>query len=479
MNMREYQKRILHSANELMAAGEKRIVIKAPTGAGKTVMAASLVLDQLERRQRAAFVVPSISLIDQTVNSFWNLGIRGIGVMQANHEMTNTSLPVQICSKDTLSRRKIYPTADLVLVDECHVQSEFLFEWMRDKPDLPFIGLSATPWTKGLGQKYDKLINHVSTQSLIDQGFLSPFEVWSPSAPDLTKIKTVAGDYDLKQLSKRSRQPKLIADIVETWLRLGNNEPTICFAVDRLHAQAIRDAFQNANVAVEYCDAFTPREERAEIKRRLEAGDIRVVCNVGVLTTGVDWDIRCIILARSTKSEMLFCQIIGRGLRTAPGKEHLIILDHSDNTHRLGFVTDIDYDELDDGISEKQENKRKPREPKSCPVCHFTKPIGAFECPKCGHKPVLISKIRAEDGSLQKQTSGAVKNLEAEQWYSELLGYARKRGFKDGWAWHKVEGKFGVRLRSTRHLKPQEPSQKVLNWIQYEQIRYAKGRRRA
>ena len=98
------------------------------------------------------------------------------------------------------------------------------------------------------------------------------------------------------------------------------------------------------------------------IGRRLREGQIKVVCNVYCLTTGVDWDVRCIILARPTKSEILYTQIIGRGLRTAEGKTDCLVLDHSDTTLRLGFVTDIHHETLDDGSSAQRGRQTRERD---------------------------------------------------------------------------------------------------------------------
>src|SRR5439155_12036812 len=107
--------------------------------------------------------------------------------------------------------------------------------------------------------------------------------------------------------------------------------------------------FLEEDIPAEYIDCYTEAPERKAIAERFHAGEVKVVCNVGCLTTGVDWDVRCIILARPTRSEMLYVQLVGRGLRTADGKTEALILDHSDNHVRLGFVTDIHYDELDQG----------------------------------------------------------------------------------------------------------------------------------
>jgi superfamily II DNA or RNA helicase len=109
-----------------------------------------------------------------------------------------------------------------------------------------------------------------------------------------------------------------------------------------------RTSFLEAGITAEYVDCFSSKADRKLVADRFHKGEIEVVCNVGVLTTGVDWvSISCIILARPTKSEMLFVQIVGRGLRTAEGKDDCLILDHSDI--RLGFVTDIHRDKLNEG----------------------------------------------------------------------------------------------------------------------------------
>jgi superfamily II DNA or RNA helicase len=94
----------------------------------------------------------------------------------------------------------------------------------------------------------------------------------------------------------------------------------LCFAVDRVHAKHLQAKFQAAGIVTAYIDAYTATPERNRIAKAFHRGDIKVVTNVGCLTTGIDWDVRCIILARPTKSEMLFVQMVGRGLRAAGAK---------------------------------------------------------------------------------------------------------------------------------------------------------------
>jgi DNA repair protein RadD len=143
-------------------------------------------------------------------------------------------------------------------------------------------------------------------------------------------------------------------------------------------------SFLAANVPCGYIDAYSKPLERKTLERDFRKGTIRVACSVGVLTTGIDWDVRCISLARPTKSEMLFVQMIGRGLRTAPGKQDCLILDHSDTTLRLGFPADIHHEHLDDGKERAKPTASTEGLPKKCPECAFLKPPKLARCPSCG-----------------------------------------------------------------------------------------------
>jgi superfamily II DNA or RNA helicase len=338
--LRPDQQKAIDDLRAAIARGERRIILQAPTGFGKTVLASAIIERALERGKRVLFTVPALSLIDQAVEAFREEGITDVGVIQGQHEMTNWGMPIQVASVQTLMRRKI-PQADVVMVDEAHRWFKFYGQWFLHPEwlQIPIIGLSATPWTKGLGAYYKRLIIAGTTEALIESAHLAPFKVYAPSHPDLTGVRTVAGDYHEGELSEVMSGGGLTADIVDTWLRLGEQRSTFCFAVDRAHAKALQLKFEDRGIPTAYMDAHTPREEREEIRQRFHAGEIKIVCNVGVLTTGIDWDVRCLVLARPTKSEILFVQIVGRALRTAEGKDHALILDHSDNHLRLAFTT--------------------------------------------------------------------------------------------------------------------------------------------
>lgn len=477
----EDQQETIDRLDSLLAQGKRRIVIQAPTGFGKTLVATSLLRRELELSRRVLFVVPVIQLIDQTIASLNSLGIDDIGVIQAYNERTNWDMPVQIASVQTLQKRNV-PPSQFVIIDEIHKWWSFYEKWLlkEEWKDIPIIGLSATPWTKGLGAYFTDLLIAGTTQVMIEKGRLSDFKVYAPSSPDLKGVRIVAGDYHEGDLSRVMDSPKLVADVVETWQRLGEQRQSLCFAVDRAHAKNLQNAFIAAGVPAGYQDAYTKDEDRRAIKAKFHAGEYKVVCNVGTLTTGVDWDVRCIIMARPTKSEMLFTQIIGRGLRVAEGKDYCLILDHSDNHLRLGFVTDLVYDQLNDGTKAVAAKAEKINLPKKCPKCSYLKPPKTPVCPSCGFKAEARPKIEILDGDLvelnrhnRQQKKERLKQIldDRRAVYGMLLTLARMRGKKDGWAYYMYKDMYKDNPQWIwREDPPTHPDPQIINWIQHRNI---------
>lgn len=477
--LRPHQVAGIEALRDALRAGKLRPVLQAATGAGKTLLAAGIIEMALAKGKRALFTVPRISLIDQTVDAFMHEGIVDVGVIQAMHELTDPTCPVQVASVQTLMRREV-PKTDLVIVDECHLAFDWVHDWMRQDAwkAVPFIGLSASPWTKGLGQHWDHLIVAATTRDLIEQGLLSPYRCFAPSHPDLAGVGTQAGDYAVGQLSKAMSKPKLVADVVQTWLEKAEDRPTLCFCVDRAHAKHVQQRFLAAGVACGYVDAYSKPEERKTLERDFRSGAIRVACSVGVLTTGIDWDVRCISLARPTKSEMLFVQMIGRGLRTAPGKQDCLILDHSDTTLRLGFPADIHREHLCDGKERAKSETNGEALPKKCPECAFLKPPKCARCPSCGfeakHGPRAVD---VADGRLVEVTPGKRLDLNAKRHlFGQLKAYAKEKRYSAGWAAHKFREFTGVWPDAVKHAPEVAPQASVLDWIKSRQIAFAKSK---
>lgn len=437
----------------------KRIIVQAPTGSGKTVIISDIVSSARAKGKKVLITVPAISLIEQTAIAIDTQGVSEIGVIQANNPMTDWSKPVQVASVQTLQHRwreGKMPEADLVLVDEVHRMFEMFSNWLPDPrwEKVPFIGFSATPWSKGLGAPglYDELITGSTIPHLIAEKVLVPFRTFAPDTPDMTGVRTLAGDFVAADLEEVMRPKKLVANIVETWRQLADGRPTVAFCCSRAHADQLAKEFTEAGVGAGYLDCELPLREREEVRRQMLRGEVKVVCNVDVIGLGVDWpEVSCIIYARPTMSDTRFVQNVGRGLRTANGKDDLLILDHSTTTQRLGFVDEIyDYHQgLDDG-------RPKPKAevavmlPKECPACHLLKPPRVAKCPHCGHVVEAHAKpVAVERGTLRELRPGddmadLRKRLpEKAHVFGQLWWWGKQKGYKPGWAAMKCKEIFG------------------------------------
>jgi len=453
--------------------GDRLFLLGDFTVTHNTLTAAKIIERALAKRSRVIFTAPAISLINQTVDAFEAEGLQGIGVMQANHPRTDKGARIQVASVQTLARREI-PEASLIIVDECHIRSKAVEKLMDERPDVFFIGLSATPWAKGMGLRWQDLVIPVTIGGLIDVGLLSKFSAFAPDVPDLSNVKTLAGDYAEDGLAKIMGSAKLIGSVVETWLEKGENRPTLAFGVNCAHAEQLHHEFIRAGVSSAYVDARVDIVEREFVNAQFRNGDVRVICSVRTMTTGVDLPVSCIIDAAPTKSRILHCQKIGRGLRVNPGSEGCLILDHAGNSIRLGLVTDIHQERLDmTEPGEKQPVEQTEKLPKPCSKCGVLH-VGKT-CPACGHEREAFSGVEAADGQLveitgKKKTATA---LDKQEFWSMALWLDAERNRGGKLAKGLYKGRFGVWPVGLNH-KIEMPSQAFMNYEKSQRIAYAK-----
>lgn len=475
MQLRDYQHRAINDLAIAFRGGAHAVILMAPTGSGKTAISIEIIRRALAKGKRVMFMVDKLDLLDQTSAVLDHHGIAH-GVIQGDHWRVEPHQPVQVASTQTIARREHKPDVDLVIIDEAHTlfqaQIDLIQAWNR----IPFIGLSATPFTQGLGKFYDSLIVVETAQGLIDLGYLCDFVAYGPPPPNLNGVKTIGDDYNQGQLAERVNTRTVIGDVVRTWLARGEDRQTICFAINIAHSKAIVDEFMANGVKAAHIDAYTDREERRDIIARFKAGDLKLLSSVDVLTKGFDYPgASCLIMARPTKSLIVHIQQIGRILRAAEGKRNAIILDHGGNMERLGFPTDalpavLCNGEKKDSDSESKEAKEKL--PKPCPKCFFVRPAGVHECPQCGFAPEAAHHVVSTNDKLVKIERVPIG--EKEDWYRQLLHFARTHGYQDGWAAHKYRDKFGVWPAKKTGMHPMETGEEVRNWITHTQIKRAK-----
>jgi DNA repair protein RadD len=473
--LRPHQVKAIEGLRQSLARGNKRVVLQAPTGFGKTLTTAKIIENAREKGHKVLFTVPRLSLVGQAVDEFEREGIRHIGVMQAQHPRTDPTAPVQVATVQTLTHRIAgMDQFPLVIVDECHETFKAIYALMQAWPESWFVGLSATPWSKGMGQHWQDLIQAASIGDLIEAGYLSQFTAFAPDVPDVSKVKISKGDYVERELAGVMGEKKLVGNIVQTWLSKGENRPTLVFGVNRSHAEQLQYEFIHHGIAAGYIDCNTDRLTREKLARDFKAGEIRVACSCRTLTTGIDWPVSCIVDAAPTRSEMLHVQKIGRGLRVNAGTEDCLILDHAGNSLRLGLVTDIHHALLDDGTKREASEPSEATEklPKPCPKCEVLF-IGKV-CPACGHerKPPTVE---AEEGELVQITGKQKAYTMAEKqvfWSMALwLDDERQRGGKLAKGLYK--GKFGVWPQGLSHQR-KAPDMAFFNYEKSRRIAYAK-----
>ena len=452
-------------------------------------MGFELIRSAQAKGKRVAFIANRTHLVDQTCRRLEQAGFT-YGVIQG----ANTREPwrsVLVCSIQTLDRRGM-PEVDLVVIDEAHscAGTKAYPEIMRNTF---VIGLTATPYSKGLGKHYEtlngKLFEHVVTaariQDLIREGYLVSADVWAPSEPDLSRVHTMAGDYNEKELGAAVDKPALVGDIISHWFRIANDTPTVVFATNITHSKHIVEQFRHAGVEAEHLDCYTTDDERREILARVAAGETRIISNVGVLAEGWDFPAcKTLILARPTKSLIRYLQMAGRVLRPFPGKDRAIILDHSGAVRRLGFPWDDFGQQLDDGSPQKGETRAVPKEalPTPCPKCHFMRLPKTLLCESCGFESRRPDGVHQVAGELVQMTGKPksqkrLQDMGRYSIYGQLCALAGARDKGEGWIKANYREIFGTwPNRQETHFE--QPSPELLAWIRHKQIQWANSRKR-
>jgi hypothetical protein len=230
----------------------------------------------------------------------------------------------------------------------------------------------------------------------------------------LANVRTVVGDFHEGELAAAMDRAVIVGDIVETWLKRGNERSTFYFCVNRHHAQHVAERFIEAGVTTEYMDGDTSRQHREATFEGFRSSATRLICNVGVPADGIDLDVRCIIDARPTKAAC------GRPNNQTwashcPGQRSSFDLAHAGNHLHLDVVTDVGQPHLDDG-KERQSASQLAREssepkPKLCERCKAVVPRASKECPCCGSPIHVRTEIVAVMASLSSWARVAVPRL--------------------------------------------------------------------
>lgn len=323
----DYQTGILELLRAGFAQGHRSQILVAPTGAGKTEMAIALLQAASKKGSKAAMLLDRVVLCDQTSQRLQKYGIDH-GVMQSGHWRYRPYENIQVCSAQTLEKRGSFPGLQLLIVDEAHQTRAQTVEFIKSNPQVRVVGLSATPFTKGLGKIYDNVISSVTTQELVNIKRLVPLRVFVAKEIDMEGAKKVAGEWSQDEVTTRGMQ--ITGDIVSEWVKkthevFGGPRKTVVFCAGVAHGADLAQKFAEAGynfVSLSYKDDDQYKQDAIAEFSKADSS-IHGLIATDILTKGFDVsDVMIGVSARPfSKSLSSHIQQMGRVMRSHPDKE--------------------------------------------------------------------------------------------------------------------------------------------------------------
>jgi superfamily II DNA or RNA helicase len=415
-------------------------------------MAIALLEAVRAKGNKAAMILDRVVLCDQTSQRLDKYNIDH-GVMQATHWRYRPYERIQVCSAQTLEKRGDFPGLNLLIVDEAHQTRDQTIEFIKKNPHIRVIGLTATPFTKGLGKIYDNVISTVTTKDLVDKQVLVPLKVFVAKEIDMTGAKKVAGEWSQAEASERGI--KITGDVVAEWESktmevFGRPRKTIVFCSGVAHGASLSQKF----VALSYRD---DEQFKKDVIAEFAKPDTEIhgLIATDILTKGFDVpDVMIGVSARPfSKSLSSHIQQMGRVMRANMGnpedKPFALWLDHSGNYLRFRNEWDDVFDngvnELDDGKEKpKKEPTEREKEDAKCPKCKSLWPKGLDICSHCGHVRERRNTVSSVAGVMQELSRGTQSMPDKQDWWSQLNWYVQHAGWSPGRAAHTYKDKFGV-----------------------------------
>jgi superfamily II DNA or RNA helicase len=438
--LRPRQNQALADLRASYAAGRRAPILVAPTGFGKTATAAEIVRQSVAKGRRVWFVAHLKEILDDTAGRLTHAGI-SFGQIRAGRSCSLAN-PVQVVSVKTAVRRSGLLRPDLVIIDECHLAVARSYQQLVSALGRPaLMGLTATPQRldgRGLGEMFDDLVLTCSTAELIDEGLLAPIRLFAPRLADLPSRR--GKEFNQEEDGAILSRPAIIGDALSHWKRLCAGRRGVAFCCNVAHAQGVAEQWRRAGYRAMAVHGGSDDADRREAIAGLRAGRLDLVTCAELWVAGVDVpEIDVVIWLRRTASVTTWLQGNGRGMRIAPGKGDLLIIDHTDNS---------DPSRLDHPLIEREwtlEGKAKKKAQqrisvKVCPRCFAAINSQSSRCGECGH--VFAVEKRRElvqvDGELverklemrqRRAQQGRAQTLE------ELIAVGHARGMRNPRAW--------------------------------------------
>lgn len=332
--LRPYQDASVNAVQNEWACGRRRTLLVLPTGCGKTIVFCKLSENEVKAGHRVLILAHREELLNQAADKLYKVTGLGCAREKAEETCLDSWFRITVGSVQTLQREKRLQQFepdyfDTIIIDEAHHALAAGYQSVLDHfSGANVLGVTATPDRgdrKNLGKVFDSLAYEYTLPQAIKEGYLSPIKALTvPLKLDISGVAVQNGDFKASDVGN-ALDPYL-DQIAETIVQQCSNRKTVIFLPLVRTAQKMRDVL-NAH-GMRAAEVNGESEDRTEILEAFDRGDYNVLCNAMLLTEG--WDcptVDCVVVLRPTQSRALYCQMVGRGTRLAPGKDHLLLLD--------------------------------------------------------------------------------------------------------------------------------------------------------
>ncbi|MDQ1037237.1 superfamily II DNA or RNA helicase [Streptomyces sp. V3I8] len=373
---RPYQLDAIEALRKGWAAGQNRVAVVLPTGAGKTVVFSHLAHQMLEGlgHRRVLVIAHREELIEQAASKLLAVDpMLRVGIVKAQRD-DHAEADVIVASVQTLAvarRREAIKDIGLIIVDECHhAAARTYMEVLKHFgawDGVPVAGFTATMTRTdgGLAEVWQDVVMRLDILDMISDGYLCDVRGKSITVDtlDLNRVKTRGGDLVDGQLGKELEDSGAIDAIAKAYAELAADRAGVVFTPTVATAQSAAAALTAVGITAAPVWGAMGKDERRSTLARYASGDVQVLTNCMVLTEGFDAPhTSCIVVARPTKSPGLYVQMVGRGLRPAPGKRDALLLDVMGAASRHKLASMVDLTEREVGEAEEGKSLRQVAE---------------------------------------------------------------------------------------------------------------------
>lgn len=341
MELRPYQQKAKDAVFEQWDNGIRKTLLVLPTGCGKTIVFAKVTEDCVRKGDRVLILAHRGELLDQAADKLKKTTGLNSAIEKAESSCLGSWFRVVVGSVQTLMREKRlgqFPEDyfNTIIIDEAHhCISDSYQKVLKHFPEAHVLGVTATPDRgdmRNLGQYFESLAYEYTLPKAIKEGYLTPIKALTiPLKIDMSGVSVQAGDFKASDIG--TALDPYLEGIAQEMQKYCADKKTVVFLPLVKTSQKFRDVLNN--YGFQAAEVNGDSQDRAEILSDFESGKYNVLCNSMLLTEG--WDcpsVDCVVVLRPTKVRGLYCQMVGRGTRLSPGKEHLLLLDFLWHTER-------------------------------------------------------------------------------------------------------------------------------------------------